>query len=155
PFPCLHTTNYDDLLEMALRNALESKRGRAVHAGSRSISDGARVGHLHGYFPYEHPGVAGGKRLAAELGASDRDYHRLWDADTARTNREVLQLRDSRAVLIVGMSLPDPNVRRLPAYLSEHRKAHGEAHEHFVILQHRPPGPDPLFNRATEELDED
>jgi hypothetical protein len=155
PFPCLHTTNYDDLLELSLRNATSNKRVRAVHAGRRSVSDGPRVVHLHGYFPFDPPGVAEEKRLAADLVASDLDYHRLSNDHTAWTNRELLNLLDSRSVLIVGMSLTDPNVRRLLAYLSEHRKAHDEAHEHFVILQHRPPGPDPLFNRATEELDED
>ena len=57
----------------------------------------------------------------------------------AWTNRELMNLLDSRSVLIVGMSLTDPNVRRLLAYLSEHKKSHDEAHDHFVILQQRPP----------------
>lgn len=154
PFPCLHTTNYDDLLEVALKNAT-GQRPRAVHAGRRSLSDGPRVVHLHGYFPFEHPGVAEEKRLAAGLVASDLDYHRLSNEHTAWTNRELLSLLDSRSVLIVGMSLTDPNVRRLLAYLSEHKKSHDESHDHFVILQHRPPGPDELMNRAAEMLDDD
>jgi hypothetical protein len=154
PFPCLHTTNYDDLLELALRNA-GGRRPRAVHAGRRSVSDGPRVVHLHGYFPFEPPGVAEEKRLAADLVASDLDYHRLSNDHTAWTNRELLNLLDSRSVLVLGMSLTDPNVRRLLAYLSEHRKAHDDSHEHFVILQHRPPGPDALVNRAAEMLDDD
>src|SRR5439155_17541211 len=92
PFPCLHTTNYDDLLELALRNCNGRRPPRAVHAGRRSVSDGPRVVHLHGYFPYDHPGVAEEKRLAAELVASDLDYHRLSNEHAAWTNRELINL---------------------------------------------------------------
>jgi hypothetical protein len=154
PFPVLHTTNYDDLLEMALKSS-GGRKPRAVHAGRRSLSDGPRVVHLHGYFPYEHPGVAEEKRLAAELVASDLDYHRLSNDHAAWTNRELMTLLDSRSVLIVGMSLTDPNVRRLLAYLSEHKKSHDEGHDHFVILQQRPPMRDDDHQRASEMLEDD
>jgi hypothetical protein len=153
-YPCLHTTNYDDLLELALHNML-GKRPRAVHAGRRSSADGPRVVHLHGYFPFDAAGAAEEKRLAAELVASDLDYHRLSNEHAAWTNRELMALLDSRSVLIVGMSLTDPNVRRLLAYLSEHKKSHDEAHDHFVILQQRPPMGDDEHQRASEMLDED
>jgi len=153
-YPCLHTTNYDDLLELTLYNMV-GKRPRAVHAGRRSSADGPRVVHLHGYFPFDEPGAAEEKRLAAALVASDLDYHRLSNEHAAWTNRELMALLDSRSVLIVGMSLTDPNVRRLLAYLSEHKKAHDEAHDHFVILQQRPLIGDGERRRAAEMLDED
>ena len=154
PFPCLHTTNYDDLLELTLHN-ITGRPPRVVHAGRRSTTDGPRVVHLHGYFPYLQPSAAQEKRLAAELVASDLDYHRLSNEHTAWTNRELLSLLDSRSVLVVGMSLTDPNVRRLLAYLSEHKKAHDDGHDHFVILQHRPPLGSDEQQRAAEMLDED
>ena len=66
-----------------------------------------------------------------------------------------MTLLDSRSVLIVGMSLTDPNVRRLLAYLSEHKKSHDEAHDHFVILQQRPPMDGADLQRAAEMLEED
>ncbi len=154
PYPCLHTTNYDDLLELTIANMV-GKRPRAVHATRRSSADGPRVVHLHGYFPYDFPGAAEDKRLAAELVASDLDYHRLSNEHAAWTNRELMTLLDSRSVLIVGMSLTDPNVRRLLAYLSEHKKSHDEAHDHFVILQQRPPMESSDHQRASEMLEED
>jgi hypothetical protein len=154
PFPCLHTTNYDDLLELTIANMV-GKRPRAVHATRRSVSDGPRVVHLHGYFPFDPPNAAEEKRLAAELVASDLDYHRLSNDHAAWTNRELMALLDARSVLIVGMSLTDPNVRRLLAYLSEHKKAHDEGHDHFVILQQRPPMADAEHQRASEMLDDD
>ncbi len=154
PYPCLHTTNYDDLLELTVSNMV-GQRPRAVHATRRSTADGPRIVHLHGYFPYDFPGAAEEKRLAAELVASDLDYHRLSNDHAAWTNRELVTLLDSRSVLIVGMSLTDPNVRRLLAYLSEHRKSHDAGHEHFVILQQRPPMDDEEHQRASEMLEED
>ena len=45
---------------------------------------------------------------------------RLSNDHAAWTNRELMTLLDSRSVLIVGMSLTDPNVRRLLAYLQQH-----------------------------------
>ena len=155
PYPCLHTTNYDDLLELTIANMQNGRRPRAVHATRRSSADGPRVVHLHGYFPYDFPGATEDKRLAAELVASDLDYHRLSNDHAAWTNRELMALLDSRSVLIVGMSLTDPNVRRLLAYLSEHKKSHDEAHDHFVILQQRPPMDGADAQRASEMLDED
>ena len=154
PYPCLHTTNYDDLLELTIANML-GKRPRAVHATRRSSADGPRVVHLHGYFPYDFPGAAEEKRLAAELVASDLDYHRLSNDHAAWTNRELMTLLDSRSVLVVGMSLTDPNVRRLLAYLSEHKKSHDEAHDHFVILQQRPHDARRASISAPRELLED
>ena len=154
PYPCLHTTNYDDLLELTLHNML-GKPPRAVHAGRRGSGDVPRVVHLHGYFPFDPPSVAQEKRLAAALVASDLDYHRLSNDHTAWTNRTLLQLLDARSVLIVGMSLTDPNVRRLLAYLTEHKKAHDDAPEHYVILQHHPPVGDEDHVRAAAMLDED
>jgi hypothetical protein len=154
PFPCLHTTNYDDLLELALHNTL-GKRARPVHASGRAASDGPRVVHLHGYFPYDPQPVTTEKRLAHELVLSDLDYHHLSNDHTAWTNRELLTLLDSRSVLIVGMSLTDPNVRRVLAYLSEHSKRKDDGHDHFVILQHRPPGANDVMAQAAQMLDED
>jgi NAD-dependent SIR2 family protein deacetylase len=155
PYPCLHTTNYDDLLELTIANMLGGKRPRAVHAGRRSTTDGPRVVHLHGYFPYDAPSAAEEKRLAAHLVASDLDYHRLSNEHAAWTNRELMTLLDARSVLIVGMSLTDPNVRRLLAYLSEHKKSTDDAHDHFVILQQRPPLGDADHQRASEMLEDD
>jgi hypothetical protein len=154
PFPVLHTTNYDDLLELALHNTT-GKRARPIHASGRAAADGPRVVHLHGYFPFDPQPVTTEKRLAHELVLSDLDYHRLANDHTAWTNRELLSLLDARSVLIVGMSLTDPNVRRVLAYLSEHHQRRPDDHDHFVILQHRPAGAGEMQTRAAQMLDED
>jgi hypothetical protein len=134
PFPCLHTTNYDDLLELAL-SQVAGRRALPVHASRRLVADGPRVVHLHGYFPFHDPPQAAKARLARELVLSDLDYNRLSNDHAAWTNRELLSLLDARSVLIVGMSLADPNVRRVFAYLSDRRASDGP--QHFVVLLER------------------
>jgi hypothetical protein len=133
-FPCLHTTNYDDLLERSLHQ-VTGQQATPVHLSERAAPDGPRVIHLHGYFPFDPPPQAQKARLARELVLSDLDYSRLSNDHQAWTNRELLALLDARSVLIVGMSLTDPNVRRLFAYLSDRRRDDGP--QHFVVLTHR------------------
>ena len=153
PYPCIHTTNYDELLELAL-SAAAGRRAWPVHVGRRSWADGPRVVHLHGYFPYTPPPVAQKARLARDLILSDLDYSRLSNDHSAWTNRELLNLLDSRSVLVVGMSMTDPNVRRLLAYLSDRRRQDGPPH--YVVLLHRmTPGDDGPHGHAASMLDED
>jgi len=153
-YPCLHTTNYDDLLELALTVA-SGQEAQPVHVGRRLVADGPRVVHLHGYFPFEPPAASSQKaKLARELVLSDLDYSRLSNDHSAWTNRELLSLLDSRSVLIVGMSLTDPNVRRLFAYLSDRRRDDGP--QHFVVLQRRSPESNlPEAIEAARILDDD
>ncbi len=153
PFPCVHTTNYDELMELAL-SAAAGRRASAVHVGRRSWADGPRVVHLHGFFPYTPPPVAQKARLARELILSDLDYSRLSNDHSAWTNRELLNLLDSRSVLIAGMSMTDPNVRRLLAYLSDRSRHDGPPH--YVVLLHRMvPGENGAMGHAAAMLDED
>jgi NAD-dependent SIR2 family protein deacetylase len=155
PWPCVHTTNYDDLLELALQQ-VSGKKAKAVHASRRHWSDGPRVVHLHGYFPYEGPPQAHKNRLAREIIVSDLDYSRLSNDHAGWTNRELLALLDARSVLITGMSMTDPNVRRLFAYLSDRRRPGDDGPEHFVVLVNRvPEGDGPAHTEAARLLDED
>ena len=153
PYPCLHTTNWDELLELAL-STVAGRRATAVHLGRRALSDGPRVVHLHGYFPFHPPPQVHKARLARDLVIGDLDYSRLSNDHGAWTNRELLSLIDSRSVLIVGLSMTDPNVRRLFAYLSDRRRDDGP--QHFVVLLHRSAdGDSPDASEAARLLDED
>jgi hypothetical protein len=153
PYPCIHTTNYDELLELAL-SAAAGRRAWPVHVSRRSWADGPRVVHLHGYFPFTPPPVAQKSKLARELILSDLDYSRLSNDHSAWTNRELLNLLDSRSVLVVGMSMTDPNVRRLLAYLSDRQRQDGPSH--YVVLLHRMvAGENGVHGHAAAMLDED
>jgi hypothetical protein len=152
PFPVVYTTNYDDLLELAL-GRVAGRQAQAVHVGRRLLSDGPRVVHLHGYFPYE-PAQSQRSKLARDVVLSDLDYSRLSNDHSAWTNRELLALLDARSVLIVGMSLTDPNVRRLFAYLSDRRREDGPQH-YVVLLERAPEGSSTAAIEAARMLTED
>jgi hypothetical protein len=112
------------------------------------------VVHLHGYFPFTPPPVMQKARLARELVLSDLDHCRLSNDPAAWANRELLNLLDSRSVLILGMSLSDPSVRHVVAYLSDRRRTEGPPH--YVVLQHRAaPGDAGPEAQAAAMLDED
>src|SRR6185436_9799437 len=101
PYPCIHTTNYDDLLERALER-VTGGRVAAVYSGKRRIADGPRVVHLHGYFPYKPGPGESQKELAKTVIAGESDYHTLSNDQIAWTNRELLSLLETRSTLIVG-----------------------------------------------------
>ena len=136
PFPCIHTTNYDDLLERALAQVTRSPVA-AVHAGHRRSADGPRVVHLHGYFPYAPTADENERDLARGLVAGESDYHLLSNDHVAWTNRELLSLLDARSTLIVGTSLTDPNLRRLLAHVSRNQDRHLGSETHYVVMQSR------------------
>jgi hypothetical protein len=135
PYPCLHTTNYDELIERALER-VSGKPVASMHSAMRAAGDGPRVVHLHGFFPRD-PGKLDEKDLADTIVASESDYHLLSNDHTSWTNRELLSLLETRSTLIVGTSLADPNLRRLLWHLS-HRRQRGESPEKvYVVMQPR------------------
>jgi hypothetical protein len=140
PFPCIHTTNYDDLIELALTR-VASAPVAAVHSARRRAADGPRVVHLHGYFPFRPASGPNGnedeRKLARTIVASESDYHVLSNDHVAWTNRELLSLLETRSALIVGTSLADPNLRRLLAHLAHQRATGGRPERHYVVMQSR------------------
>jgi hypothetical protein len=137
PFPCIHTTNYDDLIELALER-VAANRVAPIYSTRRRAADGPRVVHLHGYFPWK-PGTGEDERdLAGTIVASESDYHLLSNDHVAWTNRELLSLLETRSTLIVGTSLADPNLRRLLSHLASERAQSGRRRErHYVVMQSR------------------
>jgi len=106
----IHTTNYDPLLELGLAQ---------LHGSTRPSEDWQRfragpeptpqpcVRHIHGWL--DPDGHAGGTFVLTES-----HYIALQSAAGASPNRDLAGLLEGEgAVLIVGMSLADPNLRRL------------------------------------------
>jgi hypothetical protein len=106
----LLTTNFDPLLEMAiadLKGSPKWERYRSTpRAGGRSFTRGM-VEHVHGWI--EPDGGTGGQLILTES-----DYFNLAADDREPANRRLRALFERPgAVLIVGMSMQDPNIRRL------------------------------------------
>lgn len=114
------TTNYDLLLEAALRDEL-TRRDSGDLSVSRLV-DGRNVGpsvvpvrHVHGV-------LTSGDQLVGKLVLSDRDYHLMQDSGSWQESFFKNQLTTSDC-LFVGTSLTDPNLLRY-LYRSEHGKRH-------------------------------
>lgn len=106
----IYTTNYDPILELALAKLNDANppyQNWRRFRGGGSNRDAPQVRHIHGWV--DPDGHWGGAFILAES-----QYIALQSASTAAPNRDLSEILDGEgAVLIVGMSLNDPNLRRL------------------------------------------
>ncbi|MCB1163650.1 SIR2 family protein [bacterium] len=121
--PFVYTTNFDPLIEMAIERAVtgtgrSSDRWRdyrlPLAKSQRKKSPGLLgVQHLHGWV--DPPGTGGGRpSVGGTLVITETHYMELLRQQSAEPNRQAEDLLGGeRAILIVGMSLLDPNIRRL------------------------------------------
>lgn len=118
----LVTTNYDTLLEDAVREAVPDDRQVVALADNRSVAgDVVAVRHLHGV-------LAPGAKTAGPLVLSDRDYHLMQDPASWQESFVKNQL-ENNTCLFVGTSLTDPNLLR---YL--HRAARKPQSRHAAVF---------------------
>lgn len=108
------TTNYDDLLEEAARQA--GIAVRTLDPSHRTANADLSVAHLHGFLaPPEVDRRGDTDPRYAEVILSEDEFHASTSDVIGWTNRELHRLFDEHRVLILGMSLDDPNVRRVLA----------------------------------------
>lgn len=131
--PLLHTTNYDLLLERALAlgaHELDARppdwRGFRRPVASDDSESKPTVTHLHGWL--EPTGAAGGTVVVTQ-----QDYLKLIVQRDAAPNALLDTLLDHRGpLLILGMSLADPNLRRL--LFERHRRLRDASNKIFAVM---------------------
>lgn len=99
------TYNYDDLVEIALEN-----RGATVariSGKSKNYRQEFPVYHVHGLIPRNNPGIIT-RPILSEL-----DYHKIYKESFHWSNIEQLHALDRNTCFFIGMSMTDPNLRRL------------------------------------------
>lgn len=124
------TTNYDDLLEEAARlNGIEAK---PIDPDRRQTADKLLVAHLHGFLA--PLGRQSGHRSPdhATVVLAEDDYHAIASSVADWTNLGLYRLFEEHRVLILGMSLGDPNLRRVLSTLPEQDP--GETPRHFAVM---------------------
>lgn len=104
----LITTNYDSLIETALRQRQSARLVRSYVVGRREVPGTASVTHLHGHI------VAG--KPHGRLVLSEEDYHLMQDARVWQ-EKFVSELLNTSVCIFVGASFTDPNLIR---YLYRH-----------------------------------
>lgn len=104
------TYNFDDILEQRL--VAEGVRHRSVYwAGDRASSKELAIYHVHGFLPRDPSGFP--ELEKSPLAFAEEGYHSLYRDPFHWTN--VVQLHElrERTCLLIGLSLKDPNLRRL------------------------------------------
>lgn len=96
--------NYDNLLE----KDLTSKRiqNRAIFEGGRTTVFEKPLYHIHGYAPQ-------GRQHCSKLVFSEEDYHDQYRNAFLWSNIEQLHALNRNTCIFIGLSMLDPNLRRL------------------------------------------
>ena len=103
--PAVITFNFDDLLEQELKRLKIPYQ--PVYSFERPEHNYLRVIHAHGYIPQE------GEPPAANIVFTERDYHALTEGVFHWALTEIVWQLRHHTVLFIGLSMSDPNLRRL------------------------------------------
>lgn len=119
--------NYDDLLEEGF--GLEMKECQSVVKGSKFNIHSPRpiIYHPHGYLPRWG---AHAEYRSYDVVLSDDDYSSLYSDPLSWANTIQTSLLVTKSVLFVGLSMQDPNLKRLLTLT----KSIGCQHKHYAIL---------------------
>ena len=142
------TTNYDDLLECSARR-LGIMACPVAPPVRRVCRSELKISHLHGFMPprkraqsyHDYPGLNQAPVVLAE-----DDYHGIVENISDWTRQEFNQLFTEHQVLILGMSLTDPNVRRVVMSSKPIENS-----PHFLVI--RPPTEEEIL-RVLPDADE-
>ncbi len=137
------TFNFDDLLEEALH--MESVEHKVVLNGESFNNNypGCLIFHPHGILERF---MSTDEHRSCSIILSDSDYRALYDDPYCLTNLIQLSLLINFSILFVGMSLADPNTKRL----LETAHGLGVRHWHYAIL--RKPGDAELLQKKTRRF---
>lgn len=133
------TYNFDDVLETTLNAITPKPEYCVVHSDLtlRRATSRRRIYHPHGYLPRN---ISREELVEAEVVFAESQYHQQYYDQSNWCN--VVQLRTfmERRCLFVGVSLDDPNQRRLLD--SSNRLAKREEKHVSIQISWRPPGAD-------------
>ncbi len=97
--------NYDDLLEQEINNYFNKHCDSVYDKTSPNDSNNLLVYHVHGYIPEK------GKWSSIVLG--EREYHKIYQESYNWSNVEQLHALCRSTCFFIGLSMSDPNLRRL------------------------------------------
>jgi hypothetical protein len=122
------TYNFDDLLEAELDN--ESVRHCTVFSGREyPTAEELPIYHAHGFVPRSIDRFDGLKE--GILAFSEEGYHQLFRDPYHWTNVVQLQAFQQQTCVFIGLSMTDPNLRRLLEYAAQR----DDEPRHYVFLK--------------------
>lgn len=131
------TFNYDDLLETALMGT--THQAHSIFGRGHYSGDEFPVYHVHGMIPQSRP-------IDSTPVLSEKEYHNLYKESYHWSNVVQLQALSSTTCFFIGLSMNDPNLRRL---LDISRNGMGDLGKdsvtgracHYAILERKPLNP--------------
>lgn len=118
------TYNYDDLIETALRQ--KGIEVASIYSKSRFLKGEIPVYHVHGLIPQDATDIQSTPIL------SEEDYHIIYRESYHWSNVEQLHALDRNTCFFIGLSMSDPNLRRL---LDISNKDSDKEVRHFAFLK--------------------
>jgi hypothetical protein len=139
------TYNFDDLIEEAL--TIQGVAFRSLEPGDPLDADftGTTVLHPHGFLTAS---MTAEECARKRIVLSEEDYHALYADPYSWSTLAQLSLLLSQSCLFVGVSLTDPNIRRL----LDTCVTVPVAHSHYAIMRSPVAGLEPGKRKAGEDL---
>jgi hypothetical protein len=139
PIPAVITLNYDDLLEMKLREA--EILCTSVFDRNPKV-EGIPIYHVHGFLPRD------GVIPDQDLVFTESDYHEISSSGFHWSVKTMMRYLHTHNVLFVGVSMNDPNLRRFldNAHAFRQERRHLAIREDYHI-------PDDKLEPAMEEIE--
>ena len=131
------TFNYDDLLEDALDADQETTdMFYTVYDNNRELTDKMPIFHLHGYVPLN-------KERNSTFPTpiiTEKEYHQLYKHSFHWSNITMLNALNTKTCFFIGLSMLDPNMRRLLDYYTD-ETGNGKYQvntTHYLIMKKEP-----------------
>lgn len=121
------TYNYDDIVETAIEKS--GIRVARVYNKSRNYRHELPVYHVHGLVTQKEMFIESTPIL------SEIDYHNMYRENFNWSNVEQLHALDRNVCFFIGLSMTDPNLRRLLDF--SHKESDGD-NVHYVFMQRKP-----------------
>lgn len=144
------TYNYDEIIEDGLQK-LNGRTPLPIYSKSRCPKGCVPVIHVHGFVKRPN----GNSMVAPSPVLTEDEYHQLYKEAYHWSNVEQLHALDRNVCILIGLSMADPNLRRL---LEISRTEQQEATNHYIFLERKPfdvnpnPSKDEEHYRITESI---
>jgi len=126
------TYNYDDLIEYFCEKDADNIPYKCVYSQDTLTSrTGIPIYHVHGYLP-KHSTMKD-KKLKKKIILSEETYHEQYSILYNWSNLIQLNKFINKNCLFIGLSLEDPNMRRLLDYAHEH--CEGKNPHYAIVLE--------------------
>lgn len=120
------TYNYDDVLEYFLKkNDSKTPFESICFNQERQNNESLPIYHVHGFLPRN-----GNLTDRNKIVLSEEAYHYLYDNASAETNHIQSEKLKNNTCLLIGLSLNDPNLRRLLDATKKNRESH-----HIIMIK--------------------